>query len=118
MIIADENIDHTLIEAIRAAGIETDSVYETRRGIRDEVIIEASRNPPRIILTEDKDFGEWVFAHHVTDISVVFLRYDFRDTGRMKEILVKLFINRIEDLIGCFTTITVDKIRIRRIRTD
>lgn len=27
------------------------------------------------ILTEDKDFGEWVFAHHVQGLSVLFLRY-------------------------------------------
>jgi hypothetical protein len=26
-------------------------------------------NPRRIILTEDKDFGEWVFAHGVKDVN-------------------------------------------------
>jgi predicted nuclease of predicted toxin-antitoxin system len=62
MILADENIDHSLIEAIREIGIEVLSIYEMNRGIKDEFIIELSRNPPRIILTEDKDFGEWVFA--------------------------------------------------------
>lgn len=60
MILADENIDHSLI---RESGIDVYSVYEEQRGITDKDIIEFSRNPPRIILTEDKDFGEWVFAH-------------------------------------------------------
>ncbi len=27
--------------------------------------------------TEDKDFGEWVYAHHISGISVIFLRYHF-----------------------------------------
>lgn len=58
MILADENIDHQLIEAIRNSKIEVHSVYELHRGVQDESIIELSRNPPRIILTEDKDFGE------------------------------------------------------------
>lgn len=77
MIIADENIDHSLIAAIRAIGLEVVSVHESDRGIRDEDIISASRTPPRIILTEDKDFGEWVFAHGIRDISVIFLQYPF-----------------------------------------
>lgn len=68
MIVADENIDHSLIEAIRLAGIEVVSVYEEARGISDFSVIEIARNPPRIILTEDKDFGEWIFAHQVKDI--------------------------------------------------
>ena len=64
MILADENIDHGLIKAIRNAGFEVYSVYESSRGLSDEAIIDFSRNPPRIILTEDKDFGEWVFAQY------------------------------------------------------
>lgn len=58
MILADENIDHSLIKAIRSAGFEVHSIYESNRGLSDEAIIAFSRNPPRIILTEDKDFGE------------------------------------------------------------
>ncbi|GAB3779135.1 hypothetical protein GCM10028818_29410 [Spirosoma horti] len=115
MIIADENIDHSLIVSIRELGIEVYSVYESNRGIRDETVIESSRNPPRIILTEDKDFGEWVFAHNVKAISVLLLRYHFKETEAMREILIKLLSERLTELVGCFTTVTVQKIRIRRI---
>ncbi|GAB3040235.1 DUF5615 family PIN-like protein [Spirosoma pulveris] len=115
MIIADENIDHSLILSIRNLGIEVYSVYESNRGIRDETVIESSRNPPRIILTEDKDFGEWVFAHNVKGISVLFLRYHFKETEAMREVLVKLLTERLDELVGCFTTVTIQKIRTRRI---
>lgn len=115
MVIADENIDHQLIEAIRVAGIDVLSVYETSRGIRDEQIIETSRNPSRIILTEDKDFGEWVFAHGIQDVSVVFLRYTFAETALLKTILISLLTERSAELIGCFTTVTTKKVRIRRL---
>ena len=64
MILADENISQEIILALRNIGIEVYSIYETNRGISDDEIIQLSRNPPRIILTEDKDFGEWVFSHH------------------------------------------------------
>ena len=65
MILADENIDHGIIAALRKAGHAVDSVYESHRSLSDSAIIELARNLPRTILTEDKDFGEWVFAHGI-----------------------------------------------------
>lgn len=117
MIIADENIDHTLIRAIRETGIDVHSINESNGGIRDEEVIAMSRTPPRIILTEDKDFGEWVFAHHIRGISVVFLRYQFKETEMMKRILVKLLTERMTNLVGNFTTMTTQKIRTRPIES-
>jgi predicted nuclease of predicted toxin-antitoxin system len=113
MILADENIDHSIIATIRDLGIEVYSIYEQQRGTLDESIIELSRNSPSIILTEDKDFGEWVFAHNIKDISVILLRYHFQDTEQIKEILVKILSESFNDLFGKFTTITTHKIRIR-----
>lgn len=115
MIIADENIDHSLIDAIRELGIGVYSINESNGGIRDEQVIELSRIPPRIILTEDKDFGEWVFAHHIRGISVLFLRYHFKDTATMKAILIDLLAKRLQTLVGYFTTVTTQKIRTRPI---
>jgi predicted nuclease of predicted toxin-antitoxin system len=113
MILADENIDHSLIATIRELGIEVYSIYEQQRGTLDDSIIELSRNPPSIILTEDKDFGEWVFAHNIKDVSVILLRYHFQDTEQIREILVKILSESFDNLVGKFTTITTNKIRIR-----
>ncbi|WP_394330804.1 hypothetical protein [Niabella ginsenosidivorans] len=32
-----------------------------------------------LLLTENKDFGEWVFAHPIKDLSVLSLRYRFTE---------------------------------------
>lgn len=32
-----------------------------------------------LILAEDKDFGEWVFAHHINHLSVLLLRYSYEE---------------------------------------
>ena len=58
MILADENLDGIIVETLRQRGIALYSIFELDRGLSDEDIITLSRNPPRIILTEDKDFGE------------------------------------------------------------
>lgn len=113
MILADENIDHSLIDSIRALGIEVYSIYEQQRGTLDDSIIELSRNPPSIFLTEDKDFGEWVFAHNIKHIIVILLRYHFQDTELIRGILMKVLSESYDGLFGKFTTITTNKIRIR-----
>ena len=74
-----------------------------------------SRNPPRLILTEDKDVGEWVFAYGVRDASAIFLRYHFKETAALLATLLALLRTRLPDLSGAFTTVGVRKIRIRRL---
>ena len=81
MILADENIDDNIIAALRRANISIYSIKESNRGISDDSLINLSQNPTRIILTEDKDFGEWVYAHHRKDISVILLRYSYFDSA-------------------------------------
>lgn len=115
MIIADENIDSKIIKAIRAIPVNTVSVSEKYQGISDEDVIFLSKELEKIILTEDKDFGEWVFAHKIKGVSVIFLRYSHKETDRIIEILLDLLKNKREKLFSKFTTVTVDKIRIREI---
>ncbi len=64
MILADENIDFNIITHLRSKGIAVYSIKENHPGISDKQVIALSKDQPRIILTEDKDFGEWVYAHN------------------------------------------------------
>ncbi len=58
MILADEHIDAHLVSILRSKNIEVSFIKEDHRGVTDEEVIRLSKDPPRIILTEDKDFGE------------------------------------------------------------
>ena len=113
MLIADENIDYRIINRISKIPIDIISISKSYSGISDFEVIELSKNPPKIIITEDKDFGEWVFAHHIKDVSIIFLRYKYSDFEIISDILLNLLTTRIKDLQGKFTTITTQKIRIR-----
>lgn len=112
-ILADENIDFNLITNLREASIEVISVAEEKSGISDLEVIDFAVNLGYIILTEDKDFGEWVFSHHETRVGVIFLRYSFSELPKIAE-NVKLVIEKHgASLYNCFSVITVNKIRIR-----
>ncbi len=77
------------------------SIAETSPGIKDD---------------EDKDFGEWVFAHKEKDISVILLRYKFPDTSKIIKVIIELLNTQLSELKGKFTVITVNKIRIRDLK--
>jgi predicted nuclease of predicted toxin-antitoxin system len=93
MILADENVPFEITKSLRGEGFEVTSIYETARGIGDEQVIELALKFDFILLTEGKDFGEWVFAHHAKGLSVLFLRYLSRNC-RISRKLLFIYLSR------------------------
>lgn len=118
MILADENIDTRIVSILRANKIEVFYIKEGFSGVSDAEVIEISKNPPRIILTEDKDFGEWVYAHNEKNISVILLRYSSNEQSDVIGILLNLLKEKGHDLFGKFAAITSSKIRIRSLKSS
>ncbi|NJM78728.1 MAG: DUF5615 family PIN-like protein [Flavobacterium sp.] len=114
MIIADENIPVQIIEKLRLSNIETYSIYDNNRGISDKEIIALAQNPPRIILTEDKDFGDLVFAYNQDKVSVLLLRYHYSEIDSIERILINFIENHAIEQHS-FIVITSKSIRIRRL---
>ncbi|MER3544032.1 MAG: hypothetical protein C4311_05335 [Chloroflexota bacterium] len=60
--LADESCDFAVVRALRATGYDVFAVSEARpRSIDSELMAQAAQEQ-RILLTEDKDFGWWVFV--------------------------------------------------------
>lgn len=116
MILADENLDLIIVDALKAHNIDVYSIFELDRGLTDKEIIDLSKDPPRVILTEDKDFGEWVYAHNEKEISVILVRYDYAEINDVASTIVNLIKEKGVDLYGKFTTVTAHKVRIRTIK--
>lgn len=114
MILADENIHYFIIKALRNAGFTVDSISENSKGIKDEEVIKRAIQKKYWLLTEDKDFGEWVFSHHVNNLSVIFLRYPFYEYQQIAFTLVHLLKTK-EIKKPAFVTLTTKKIRIRQL---
>ena len=75
MILADEGLNGNIVKELRKLGIEVDWILEVSPGIKDEQVIKRAKEHKKILITEDKDFGEWVFAHKIKGLSIIFLRY-------------------------------------------
>lgn len=112
-ILADESVDYRIVKALRSKGFEVISVLEENPGIPDKDVIGHAKVNNALLLTEDSDFGEWVFVHKTRNISVIFLRYKAEEIENISDSLIKTLIDYSVSLSGKFVVITVNKIRIR-----
>ncbi len=114
MILADENIHSFTIKTLRENGFTVISVSELQKGIKDEEIIQWALEKKYTVLTEDKGFGEWVFAHHINNLSVIFLRYSYVDFQIISQTLTH-FLQTQKLVHPVFVTMTTKKIRVRQL---
>ena len=73
--LADESCDFAVVRALRAANYDVVAVAETARGATDEHVISLALGERRILLTEDKDFGQLVFASAKATGGVMLIRF-------------------------------------------
>jgi predicted nuclease of predicted toxin-antitoxin system len=114
-VVVDENIPSQLIDILRSNNFDTLSIRESNRSADDYRIIEIVKSKQGVLITEDKDFGEWVFVHGVKDLSVILLRYGKHDIEKVLESTVKVLQQWEIPHRPLFITITKNKIRKREI---
>ena len=57
-LVADENIDRSIVERLRSDGHTVTWITELSPGISDEVVLREAVTRSAVLVTEDKDFGE------------------------------------------------------------
>ena len=114
-LLADENVDFRIIKILRESGIVIHSILEDHKSVSDFEVIEIARKLNSIILTLDKDFGEWVFSHKEFTIGVILLRYNPKEYLEITKAIQTLINQHNDDLVGKFVVLSTSKIRIREI---
>ena len=76
--LADESCDFNVVRALREAGFDVLPVVEITPRATDARVIELATLADRILLTEDKDFGQLVYASTETTPGVVLIRFPAR----------------------------------------
>lgn len=69
-LVVDENVDFRIVRILRNSGFEVFSVVESCPGSSDREALDFARKRKALLVTEDHDFGEWVFAHHEPSFGV------------------------------------------------
>ena len=114
-ILADEDVDFRLIKNLRTKGFEVISVLKDYQGASDKEVLEIAKNREALLLTEDKDFGTWVFAHCEKCIGIIYLRYKAGEVETIFNSLHTTLVKYGNSLYNKFTVITPRKLRIREL---
>ena len=115
MILVDENIEDEIVALIKSLDLECISIKKEFKGISDKEIIKKSKELNAIIITKDKDFGEWYFSFKYKAGGVIFLRFTPDELYEMIDVLHGVLSEGENKFKNSFVTITTTKIRYREI---
>mgnify|MGYP001397596935 CR=1 FL=1 len=115
LLLAEENIHADLVEWLRSAGHDVVYAAESLSGDPDEVLLEIARREERILVTDDKDFGELVFHRRFVSQGILLIRLSSPRIDERLRRLAEVW-NVIEPhLVGRFVVLGDKKMRIRPI---
>jgi predicted nuclease of predicted toxin-antitoxin system len=114
----DESCDYTAVRALRAAGYDVVSVAESFPSTSDFDVLKVALHSESVLLTEDKDFGDWVFAHGEQITGVVLIRFPASVRKRIGESVIDLVREHGPELKKSFTVLEPGRARIRKMKSQ
>lgn len=116
--IADVNIHKNIILFLRENNYEVDWIYDINMRMSDDEILKLCNKENKILLKNDKDFGELIYNKNYESKGVILFRGDEERGDSMNlrvESLKELLDLNSNKIYGYFTVITENKIRINKL---
>lgn len=112
-LLADEDVDRLIVEWVRVMGHDVRWVAEQMPGTPDPKVLRIAEADPRVVLTNDLDFGELVIRQRLPAIGVILLRFTVASEAERLARLQSSW-HRIEPFAtGPFVTVTDKRVRLR-----
>jgi predicted nuclease of predicted toxin-antitoxin system len=112
--LADESCDFAVVRALRSAGYDVLAIAEAAPQMQDPDVIGLAARERRVLLTEDKDFGQLVYAELRDASGVILIRFPASERAALPSAVLEA-INELQDrLTGVFAVLTPRRLRIGR----
>lgn len=113
--LADECVAARLVNRLREDGHDVLYVAEIAAGLSDVDVINLARRDNRVLLTEDKDFGDLVFRRSWAVHGIVLMRVNSQSLQAAR--LVAAVEQYGERLVGHYVVVEDGRLRARRLRS-
>jgi len=110
---ADENIAVQIVNQLRELGHDVLYPPEIAQSADDNVWLEQARREERILITDDKDFGELVFRQKLPSAGVILLRLHHLPLPDRLRWLQSRWARILSYPQSSFVVVTEHKIRVR-----
>ena len=114
--LADENVSRYVVERLRAVGFDVTAVGSTNSGASDSDVLAAASRDGRILITEDRDFGELVVRQRLEVQGVVLLELDRLSNVAEADLVAAVISTNADKLSGNLLVIESGRVRIRPLR--
>lgn len=112
--LADENIEKPIVDWLRDKGEDVYYVPEESPSLKDSEIINIAKEENRILLTNDKDFGELVFRQKKVPKGVILIRAANQSSSNKLELIKDLLKKAEKEIEENFVVVNEAGIRIRK----
>lgn len=110
--VADESCAWPVIRALREAGHDVIAMADVAKGGTDEQVLQRAVNEDRLLITEDHDFGELIYARGLSSTGVILLRFHSRARVAKVATVVEAVAKLGSRLRDTFTVIEPGRVRI------
>jgi predicted nuclease of predicted toxin-antitoxin system len=110
---ADECCDALLVAGLRSDGHDVWYAKESARGADDETVLRHAATDQRVLLTEDKDFGELVVRLGLPAHGIVLVRMNPADSAAKLARLRELLRDHSARIASSFVVVDESKMRFR-----
>ncbi|MBV6397624.1 MAG: hypothetical protein HFACDABA_03238 [Anaerolineales bacterium] len=109
--LVDESTGPRVAEWLTDQGYDVVSIYHSARGADDDHVLQMANEEDRILITNDRDFGEKVYREHKPHRGTILLRLADERAQVKIEVLKSLLENYPDRLAGQFIVVTETRVR-------
>jgi predicted nuclease of predicted toxin-antitoxin system len=109
--LADESCDFRVVRALRVAGHDVKAVIEITPGAEDAAVIAMAAGERRVFVTEDRDFGQMIYAAGQPNAGVILIRFPATRRAGLPSMVVDLVAKHGDKLDGRFVVLQPGRIR-------
>ena len=110
--LADESCAGPVIRALREAGHDVVAISEVAKGAEDEKVLDRALDEKRVLITEDRDFGELVYARGRSSAGVILVRFPSRARRAKPATVLEAVAKLGPRLRNAFTVVEPGRLRI------
>jgi len=111
--LVDESTGQATVDYLRQQGFDVFSVAEEMPQASDEEILAQATISDRILVTNDKDFGELIYRSGKKHVGVILLRLQDESSENRLRVIRAIIENHLERLQDRFVVATEKRLRIR-----
>jgi predicted nuclease of predicted toxin-antitoxin system len=112
--LADEGVDKPIVDLLRSSGFDIHYVLETHQGSDDEHVLLLANEESRILITQDKDFGELVYRLQKAHQGIILIRLGTTPAPEKARLVNYVLLEYDKKLDKAFTVIQANAVRIRK----